>query len=141
VGECVFCGIVAGTLPAWKVAENDRAVAFLTLGPLAEGHSLVVPRRHVTVLEELGADDLPALWTLVQEVSRRLRAAGFASGTNLVVASGRAAEQEVPHFHVHVVPRKEGDGIDLTGGWTSRVRTLPPERQSAIAARILGLTA
>jgi len=138
---CVFCGIVAGTVPAWKVAENDRAVAFLTLGPVAEGHSLVVPRRHVTVLEELTSDDLPALWTLVQEVSRRLRAAGFATGTNVIVASGRAAEQEVPHLHVHVVPRKEGDGLDLNGWWGLRVRALPAERQSEVAARILGRTA
>jgi histidine triad (HIT) family protein len=137
VSDCAFCDIVAGRLPAWKVAENDRAVAFLTLGPLAEGHSLVVPRRHATVLEELDPDDLPAFWTLVQEVSRRLRAAGFATGTNLVVASGRAAEQEVPHLHVHVVPRKEGDGLDLTGRWRSRVRELPAERQSEVAARIL----
>ena len=108
---CVFCQIVAGEAEAFVVASGPTAVAFLDIAPLARGHTLVVPTRHVRDLLEGGADVLQEVAPLVEEVSRLLVGRLGADGINLFQSSGEAAGQEVPHFHVHLVPRWKGDGV------------------------------
>ena len=134
--DCIFCQIAAGRAPAELVARSDRALAFLTIGPLAEGHTLVVPVRHAGDLTEISAQDTAAVWQLVHDVEGRLRAAGLAEGVSLFAMSGAAAEQSVFHLHVHVVPRRRGDGLDLTGWWDSKLRHPTPDRQRELARRI-----
>ena len=133
---CIFCQIVAGRAPAEVVARSDRAVAFLTIGPLAEGHTLVVPFRHASDLTEISAQDTSAVWQLVHDVENRLRAAGLADGVSLFAMSGTAAEQSILHLHVHVVPRRHGDGLDLTSWWEARLRHPSAARQAELARRI-----
>ena len=101
--DCVFCGIVAGTIPSREVYADEHAVAFLDLAPWHRGHTLVVPRRHVPDLtgEPILADIAPA----VDAVARLLQHRLAADGINLVSSSGTVAGQEVFHLHVHVVPR------------------------------------
>lgn len=136
--DCVFCRIVTGAAPADLVARSDRALAFLTIGPLAEGHTLVVPQRHAGDLTEISSEDTVAVWKLVHDVETRLRAARLADGVSLFAMSGAAAEQSVFHLHVHVVPRRAGDGLDLTGWWQARVGSSSPERRAELARRIRG---
>ena len=108
--SCVFCGIVAGRLPARFVYQDDDACAFLTIGPFRRGHTLVVPRRHVTDLAADGAPEAvaaigPALQSTTQLLTRRLQA----DGVSVLQANGPAAGQEVFHLHFHLVPRWRGD--------------------------------
>jgi histidine triad (HIT) family protein len=111
MGSCVFCSIVAGEAEAFVVGSSPTAVAFLDIAPLSRGHTLVVPTRHVADLLEGGADVLHEVAPLVEEVARLLVARLGADGLNLFQSTGTAAGQEVPHFHVHLVPRWRDDGV------------------------------
>lgn len=119
--DCIFCGIVAGTLPSTTIAQNERAIAFMDIHPVTHGHALVVPRVHATDLHDVAADDLAACIHLAQEVAGRARDRLGADGVNLLNCSGRAAWQTVFHFHVHVIPRyRDQPGKDALGlPWTS----------------------
>jgi diadenosine tetraphosphate (Ap4A) HIT family hydrolase len=111
-GTCVFCAL----LPETAVAQNDHAVAFRDRYPIAGGHTLVVPRRHVESAFELDADELAALWTLVADVRRSLAAELAPDAFTIGVNDGVAAGQTVMHAHVHVIPRWNGDVADPRGG-------------------------
>jgi histidine triad (HIT) family protein len=102
--DCVFCGIVAGTIPSRQVYADEHAVAFLDLAPWHRGHTLVVPRRHVPDLVT-GDPSLPEIAPAIDAVARLLLHRLAADGINLVSSSGAVAGQEVFHLHVHVVPR------------------------------------
>lgn len=109
---CVFCRIIAGDAPATVVREWPAVVAFTPLGPVTRGHVLVVPRRHVT-----SAVDDPAITGLT--FSAAAEYAGGVGDCNLITSVGAAATQTVRHLHVHVVPRRTGDGLSLP--WTGQV--------------------
>lgn len=111
MGSCIFCAIVAGEAEAFVVGSSPTAVAFLDIAPLSRGHTLVVPTRHVTDLLEGGADVLHEVAPLVEETARLLVGRLGADGLNLFQSTGAAAGQEVPHFHVHLVPRWRDDGV------------------------------
>lgn len=111
MSSCIFCEIVAGEAEAFVVASGPTAVAFLDIAPLSRGHTLVVPTRHVADLLEGGADVLHEVAPVVEEVSRLLVARLGAEGLNLFQSTGAAAGQEVPHFHVHLLPRWRDDGV------------------------------
>jgi len=108
--DCIFCQIAAGELPSHRVAETEDAVAFLDANPLAEGHTLVVPKAHRETLDELAAGESEALFAAVTDLVPRIEAAVGADASNVGINNGSAAGQEVPHVHVHVVPRFAGDG-------------------------------
>jgi histidine triad (HIT) family protein len=109
--DCVFCGIATGAVPAHVVYEDDDAMAFLDIHPATIGHTLVIPRRHATDIWSLAPDDAAAVARAALVVADQLRAALDLSGLSLVQANGRAAGQTVFHFHLHLVPRKDGDGL------------------------------
>ena len=101
----MFCEIVAGRTACAKVAEDATTFAFMDIDPGAEGHVLVVPRRHSTDLFDISADDLTATALSAQRVARAAMSALRAEGVNLFNCSGTAAWQSVFHFHMHVIPR------------------------------------
>jgi histidine triad (HIT) family protein len=107
--DCVFCGIVAGEMPARTVHETDRTLAFLDVNPLARGHTLVVPRTHRARLADLDPADADALFGAATDLVPVVEAAVDADGVTVGVNDGTAAGQEVPHVHVHLVPRFDGD--------------------------------
>lgn len=109
MAECVFCAIVAGDVPAFRVADEESGVAFLDTRPVFKGHVLVVPRPHVTDLPGLPATQLAGYFALVQRISAAVPAALGAGGT--FVAVNNTVSQSVPHLHTHVVPRTRGDGL------------------------------
>ncbi|MFP4633166.1 MAG: HIT domain-containing protein [Halobacteriales archaeon] len=105
--DCLFCKIARGDLPARKVYEDDDVVAFLDVNPLSRGHTLVIPREHAERLDDMSSD---AAWTKALEIAPAVQEAVDADALNVGVNDGSEAGQEVPHVHVHVVPRYEGDG-------------------------------
>jgi histidine triad (HIT) family protein len=135
---CVFCQIVARTSPASYVAESAGAVAFLTIGPIRAGHTLVVPKRHVVELPDAGASELAAILDLGSEVARRQRRALGSTGETLFLASGVAGEQSVFHLHLHVVPRHDGDGLGLTSWWQERMKSAARDTLESIAELLRG---
>ena len=111
--ECIFCKIVAGELPSTQVDEDERTVAFMDIAPATRGHALVVPREHSTDLLSVGEEDLRAVVSASQRLAVRAKERLGADGVNLLNACGAVAFQSVFHFHVHVIPRYEGDGLRL----------------------------
>ena len=107
--DCLFCGIVAGTVPAQIVLDDDVAVAFLDARPVFKGHVLVVPRQHFPTLPDLPADLVGPLFIRVRRLSAAVLPAFGAQGS--FVALNNIVSQSVPHLHVHVVPRTRGDGL------------------------------
>jgi histidine triad (HIT) family protein len=111
--DCLFCKIVAGELPATIVAEDDRTVAFMDINPATRGHALVIPRAHARDLYAVDPEDLRAVALAAQRLATRVRDNLGADGVNLLNSNGPAAWQTVFHFHVHVIPRYEGDPLRL----------------------------
>jgi histidine triad (HIT) family protein len=132
--DCIFCKIVAGELPATKVDEDERTLAFMDINPWARGHALVIPKAHARDLGEIGEDDLAACAAMAKRVALRQRERLGADGVNLLNAFGAAAWQSVFHFHFHVIPRYEGDPL--------RLPTTPgkaePEELAAVAEELKG---
>lgn len=112
-GDCIFCKIVAGELPATIVQEDERTIAFMDIAPATRGHALVIPRAHAADLHEIPAEDLQAVAMAAQRLAGRVRERLGADGVNLINSCGTAAWQTVFHFHVHVVPRYVGDPLEL----------------------------
>jgi histidine triad (HIT) family protein len=106
---CVFCRIVAEEIPSVKIYEDEFALAFLDIAHLTKGHTLVVPRNHARQVEHLSEKDNEKLWEMVRIVVPRLTEAMGADGMTIGVNNGTAAGQEVPHVHVHLIPRTTKD--------------------------------
>lgn len=111
--DCLLCGIVAGSIPSEMIDSDERTVAFMDVNPATPGHALVVPREHSADLLEIGAEDLTATILAAQRLSKRMKDVLGADGIDLINACGAAAWQTVFHFHIHVVPRYEGDPLKL----------------------------
>src|SRR5262245_19380471 len=103
--DCLFCGIVAGSIPSETIDVNERTVSFMDINPATDGHALVVPRVHSKDLLEIGIEDLEATVLTAQRLAQRMKDVLGADGVNLINACGPAAWQTVFHFHIHVVPR------------------------------------
>ena len=110
--DCVFCKIVSGEIPAMKVYEDEQTLAFMDVAKDVDGHIVVIPKAHCRSILDCEADVLSAVFQTVGKVSRHLTANCGYEGVNLLNASGACAGQSVPHFHIHIIPRKSGDGID-----------------------------
>jgi len=109
MADCIFCKIAAGQIPCAKVWENDVAFAFMDIGPLAEGHVLLVPKSHYETLDQVPADQAAAMLSQLPVLVKAVQSATGATGVNVLQNNGRSAHQLVPHVHFHIIPRKEGD--------------------------------
>ena len=132
MADCLFCGIVAGTVPAFKVVDSPDGVGFLDIRPVFKGHVLIAPRTHVVTLPDLPVADLPGYFGLVQRIAAAVPVALGAQGT--FVAINNIVSQSVPHLHTHVVPRTKGDG--LRGFFWPRHRYESDEEATSLAALI-----
>ncbi len=132
MGGCVFCGIVAGEVPAFTVADEPDGVAFLDTRPVFRGHVLVVPRTHLVTLDTLPAEVLPGYFRLVQRIIVAVET-GLGSGGTFVAVNNKVS-QSVPHLHTHVVPRSKGDG--LRGFFWPRTRYADEAEAREYAGRI-----
>ncbi len=109
--NCVFCKIIAGAIPSARVMETPEAIAFLDIGPLNPGHTLVVPRSHHPNLPAMPDDLAGAVGVLLPRVCRAVKSATAAEGLNVLVNTGAIAGQSVEHVHWHIIPRHRDDRI------------------------------
>lgn len=109
--SCIFCKIVAGEIPCHKLYEDDHVLSFLDIGPLSEGHTLVIPKGHWQTLDEVPAEVVKACAAASQTVAEAVTASVDCAGWNLLQNNGPVAGQAVPHVHFHIIPRREGDGL------------------------------
>src|SRR4029077_13025593 len=112
--NCVFCEIVRGEAPATFVHQDDAIVAFMDIQPITQGHMLVVPREHTVLMKDVSDQVAMRAFRVARQLASVVPATLGAGGVNLFVADGEVAFQDVPHFHVHVIPRYAGDGFGLT---------------------------
>ena len=110
--NCIFCRIVSGEIPALAVYEDAQTLAFMDVAGDADGHILVVPKKHCRSVLDADEETLCAVIRTVRKVSVHLTQACGYDGVNLLHAGGESAGQSVPHLHIHILPRKRGDGMD-----------------------------
>lgn len=112
--DCIFCKLVAGEIPSHRVFEDDDAVAFMDISPLNPGHLLVVPRAHHAQIFDIEPALYGRLATVAAHLAGALRSALAPDGLNVLQLNGEAANQVVPHVHFHLVPRWDGDGLEVS---------------------------
>ena len=111
--DCVFCRIISGELPSMKVYEDDDTIAFMDIAADVDGHIVDAPKKHVVSILDCDCKTLESLIGTVKKLSDHLTGNCGYDGVNILNASGKSAGQSVPHFHMHLIPRKEGDGVDM----------------------------
>jgi len=109
--DCIFCKIAAGEIPCTKVYEDTQCLAFMDIGPLANGHTLLIPKKHYTVIHEMPADEAAHLGRHIPALARAVEKAMDADGLNVLQNNGKVAGQAVGHVHIHFIPRVPGDGL------------------------------
>ena len=133
-GQCIFCRLVAGEIPAARVYEDALTIAFMDIGQVNPGHVLVATRRHAATLLDITPEEAAAVMQTAQRVARAVQATFDPPGLTLLQANGREGDQTVFHFHMHVVPRHADDGIALS--WPRKEPAA--EVLQAYAARLVG---
>jgi len=113
MNKCIFCQIAAKASPAKIYLEDENSLAFPNLNPIADGHVMVVPKRHAVNMLDIDAGSLTSLVLFTQKVAQKIITDFDAAGFNLLMANGQDAQQSVFHFHWHIVPRHPNDGLDL----------------------------
>ncbi len=111
--DCIFCKIVAGDIPCFKLHEDEDSIAFMDINPVNPGHALIVHKAHHRDLFEIPADNIAAVTLTAQRISRAVQATLEPAGMNLLQCNGPAAKQSVMHFHMHVIPRHMADGLTM----------------------------
>ena len=112
-GSCIFCKIVAGQLPCFKLFEDETTIAFMDINPVNPGHALAVAKGHWPTVDVIPADVLGDVARTAQRVAKAALAALEPTGVNLLQSNGPGAGQSVPHLHVHILPRYPGDKVRL----------------------------
>jgi histidine triad (HIT) family protein len=112
--DCIFCKIVAGDIPAIKVVDEDKVLAFMDINPASRGHMLVVPKNHAENIYEISEADLAAVMSAVKRCAGAVKEALGAEGITVLQLNGKASDQLVPHLHVHIMPRWAKDGMSVS---------------------------
>lgn len=108
--KCIFCKIIKGEIPNYTVYEDDAVLAFLDIAPRAKGHTVVIPKKHAKRLADLAEEDTTALLPAVKRVVAKIEEVLQPDGYNMGWNDGEVGGQVVPHLHIHIMPRWEGDG-------------------------------
>ena len=111
--DCIFCKIVAGEAPSWKVYETDRVYAFLDINPVNPYHTLVIPKKHYQDIFDTPADELKEIIFVIKHLTTTYKYELNLQHIQIVNSSGREAQQDVFHIHFHIVPRELGDGQNI----------------------------
>jgi histidine triad (HIT) family protein len=131
--SCIFCRIARGEIPSMKVFEDDVALAFLDISPLAEGHLLIIPKAHRERLEDMTSEEVVAITRHLPGMARAVLAATGATAYNVLQNNGRAAQQSVSHVHFHIIPRREGDSL----GYRWPASNYPPGRGEELRQKVI----
>jgi len=109
--DCVFCKMVAGQIPVTKIYEDEVVLSFLDIGPISDGHTLVIPKQHFEGLHDCPPQLLSQVVSRLGKIAKAIITAMYSDGYNLLCNNGRAAGQIVEHLHFHIIPRRTGDGV------------------------------
>ena len=112
MSDCIFCKIASGEIQGMRVYEDAKTLAFMDLAKDVDGHVLVIPKKHCKNILDCDAETLSAVMNTVKKVSLHLTEKCGYDGVNLLNASDESAGQSMPHFHIHIIPRRKNDGID-----------------------------
>lgn len=112
--NCIFCRIVAGQIPAIKLYEDESVFCFMDINPISDGHVLVIPKDHYENVFEIPPETYGALYSTVAKLALAIKAEINPDGLNVMQLNGKAANQVVPHLHIHLMPRRHGDGITVS---------------------------
>jgi len=115
--ECIFCKIVKGEIPSFKVYEDDRVYAFADINPISDGHTLIIPKAHAENLGDITEDDLMAIHRVSQKMFHAMQAVLGADGVALMQANGKSVNQVVMHYHLHLIPRKNSESRLAVTNW------------------------
>ncbi|MCK5416757.1 HIT family protein [Candidatus Parcubacteria bacterium] len=110
--DCIFCKIISGSIPSYKVYENDKVVAFFDILPISQGHTIIAPKSHVSDIESLSEEEMCALAQAIKKIGKAVMKGLNVKGYSVFLDNKSAANQHVPHVHFHLVPRAEGDGLE-----------------------------
>ncbi len=110
--DCIFCKIVAGSIPCYTVYEDDKVMAFFDILPISHGHTILVPKKHFAYIEDLDDDDMTAMALTIKKIGKAMIDGMGVKGYSVFLDNKSAANQHVPHCHFHIVPRAEGDGLE-----------------------------
>ena len=108
--ECIFCKIALKKIKANIIIENENAVAFLDAFPLAKGHALVIPKAHYSKIQELDENTSQSVFNLLWKITSPIEKATHVNSSTIAIHNGKEAGQEIPHVHIHIIPRNRGDG-------------------------------
>lgn len=109
--DCIFCKIVVGEAPCFKLLEDAETLAFMDINPVHDGHALAIPKAHYPTVFDISPEAFAATARSTARIARAVNAALQPEGLNLIQANGPGAAQSVGHFHIHVLPRWRGDGL------------------------------
>ncbi len=113
MADCIFCKIVKGDIPCFKVYEDDRVLAFEDVNPISEGHTLIIPKAHAENIWEISGEDLTAIHLASKKVADAIKEVLNPAGVAVLQLNGRGVNQVVMHYHLHLIPRVSG-GPELT---------------------------
>ncbi len=134
--SCIFCRIIRGEIPSYKIYEDERTLAFLDISPSAPGHTLIVPKAHVARVEDLSEEDAEALFNTLHGLVGGIQDAMEAPSSTIGINNGPESGQEVPHVHIHVIPRTGGDRGRIIQGLVQSLDRPSAEEMLRIAERI-----
>ncbi len=116
--DCIFCRIIRGEIPCMKVYEDEVCLAFMDIGPVADGHVLLIPKSHAETVDQLSAEQAGNMLRNLPKLTSAVIGATGAGGANVLQNNGKVAHQEVPHVHFHIIPRRRGDRFQFN--WPAR---------------------
>jgi histidine triad (HIT) family protein len=136
--NCVFCKIAGGKIPARVVMQNERAVALLDAFPLAAGHTLVIPKSHYAKIQDMSEQEAMAVFEITWKVAGAVESGSQVGASTIAIHNGSEAGQEIPHVHVHIVPRKRGDGAGPVHSMFKSRPKLSPQEMDSLRDKIAG---
>ena len=133
MSDCIFCKIIKGEIPSSKVYEDDNCYAFLDIGPLSWGHTLIIPKKHYERITEMSPEEVAALTSVIPKLVSAVMKATGAEGLNVLQNNGVIAGQAVDHLHFHLIPRVAGDGL----GYRWKAKEYPEGQMVSYHEKIL----
>lgn len=134
--SCIFCSIVEGKIPSYKVFEDERTLAFLDIHPSALGHTLIIPKVHIPRIDQLEKEDAEALFRTLYRLVGGVQRAVSAPASTIGINNGKESGQEVPHVHIHIIPRARGDRGGIIQGITRSLTRPNQDEMINMAKRI-----
>jgi|TARA_B100000315_G_scaffold44080_1_gene39025 histidine triad (HIT) family protein len=134
--NCVFCKIIKGEIASYKIFEDNHTIAFLDRFPISLGHTLVIPKVHIERIEELNQKETVALFSTVQKIVGPILHSFDSSSSTIGINDGKDAGQVIPHIHVHIVPRSEGDDGGNIHSIMNKQPTIDEEILAEVAEKI-----